>query len=88
MIFHKALKLGMEQLEPDGRCCAICGDNDHQAFECAFNPLVKMRKYDLIQESLSVSLAHAQRYMQSVMHRVCVSIELGTSDAVIKAKCK
>lgn len=27
------------QLRPDGRCCQVCGDNDHQAFECRFNPL-------------------------------------------------
>jgi len=33
------LKLGMTQLKPDGNCCHICGDNDHQAWECALNPL-------------------------------------------------
>jgi hypothetical protein len=30
-------KLGVyagPQSEPDGRNCALCGDNDHQAFEC------------------------------------------------------
>lgn len=25
------------QTEPDGKNCAICSDNDHQAFECRFN---------------------------------------------------
>lgn len=33
------LKAGMEQLEPDGRNCTVCGDNGHQAFECGHNPL-------------------------------------------------
>ena len=33
------LELAKTQLEPDGNCCAICGDNDHQAWECIFNPL-------------------------------------------------
>ncbi|MGD9156854.1 MAG: hypothetical protein PVG39_00470 [Desulfobacteraceae bacterium] len=37
-IIHKC-KLAMEQLKPDGNCCAVCGDNDHQAWECHFNPL-------------------------------------------------
>lgn len=34
------LKDGMSQLEADGNCCAICGDNGHQAMECHHNPLV------------------------------------------------
>lgn len=25
------------QTKPDGKNCTICGDNDHQAFECRFN---------------------------------------------------
>jgi hypothetical protein len=33
---------GKQQLEPDGHCCAICGDSGHAAFECGFNPLVAM----------------------------------------------
>jgi hypothetical protein len=33
------LKNGLKQLEPDGHNCAICGDTDHQAFECHHNPL-------------------------------------------------
>ena len=33
----------MTQLEPDGNNCAYCSDNDHQAFECRFNPLVAMK---------------------------------------------
>ena len=42
----KALRKGMLQLEPDGKNCSICGDNDHQAFECHLNPLVAMEKAD------------------------------------------
>ncbi len=38
------LTAGREQLEPDGRNCAICGDTDHQAWECRFNPLVCERE--------------------------------------------
>lgn len=36
----EALKLAMTQLAPDGNNCIICGDNDHQAWECIHNPLV------------------------------------------------
>jgi hypothetical protein len=39
-----ALTLGLNQLQPDGNQCAICGDSDHQAFECNHNPLVRMRE--------------------------------------------
>jgi len=35
-----ALTDAKEQLEPDGRNCAVCGDSGHQAFECGHNPLV------------------------------------------------
>lgn len=38
----KSLREASEQLSPDGRCCACCGDSGHQAFECGFNPLVAM----------------------------------------------
>lgn len=40
----QALLLGMEQLDPDGNCCNICGDNDHQAWECHHNPLNWQKK--------------------------------------------
>ena len=33
------LYAGRNQLEPDGRDCAICGDSGHQAWECHHNPL-------------------------------------------------
>jgi hypothetical protein len=36
----ESLKAGREQLEPDGRNCAICGDSGHQAMECGANPLL------------------------------------------------
>lgn len=32
------------QIEPDGNNCAICGDIDHQAFECHFNAFVRWRE--------------------------------------------
>lgn len=38
----KALQEGMQQLEPDGHCCSVCGDGGHQAFECGHNPLFAM----------------------------------------------
>lgn len=34
----------MGQVRPDGDNCAICGDIDHQAFECRFNPFVRLHK--------------------------------------------
>ena len=39
------LKLGMSQLVPDGKVCAICGDCGHQAWECHHNPLEGLRHY-------------------------------------------
>ena len=42
------LQQAMDQLEPDGKNCSVCGDNDHQAFECRFNPLVQMHSYEFL----------------------------------------
>lgn len=39
----EALKLGMTQLRPDGRSCAICEDTGHQAWECHHNPLLGLK---------------------------------------------
>ena len=36
----KHLQEGMKQLEQDGRCCSICEDTGHMAWECGHNPLV------------------------------------------------
>lgn len=38
------LRRASDQLEPDGRLCTVCEDNDHQAFECDKNPLVAERR--------------------------------------------
>lgn len=38
----QALRDAKEQLQPDGRHCAVCGDDGHQAFECGHNPLLAM----------------------------------------------
>lgn len=41
-VYEKAienLQLAVKQLKPDGNNCAVCGDDDHQAFECHHNPL-------------------------------------------------
>lgn len=46
-----ALQNATRQLEPDGRNCAVCGDTDHQAFECHHNPLVLAAKYQALLES-------------------------------------
>lgn len=40
------IKLAMTQLEPDGQLCAICGDIDHQAWECHHNPLVLAKRVE------------------------------------------
>lgn len=37
------LEAARTQLEPDGVDCSVCGGNDHQAFECEFNPLYMAR---------------------------------------------
>ena len=38
----EALQAGKTQLAPDGDNCHICHGQDHQAFECGFNPLRAM----------------------------------------------
>lgn len=38
----KRLQDAKTQIEPDGNCCAVCGDSGHQAHTCGFNPLVAM----------------------------------------------
>jgi hypothetical protein len=38
----RALQDGMKQLEPDGNECSVCGDSDHQAWQCHHNPLRAM----------------------------------------------
>lgn len=35
--YHQACQ---GQTRPDGKNCKICGDSDHQAFECFKNPFV------------------------------------------------
>lgn len=41
-----AMASARTQLQPDGENCAVCGDTDHQAFECHHNPLVLARKWE------------------------------------------
>ena len=38
------LRIAQMQLLPDGKNCLICGDNDHQSFECNKNPLVAIEQ--------------------------------------------
>jgi hypothetical protein len=38
----EALLMAKNQLEPDGKPCAICADSGHQAWECGHNPLYAM----------------------------------------------
>lgn len=40
-----ALQQARAQLAPDGNHCNVCGDSDHQAFECHHNPLLVARKW-------------------------------------------
>lgn len=61
----EALQLGRQQLEPDGRNCMICGDGDHQAWECHHNPLRAMRLLMVIHQQsheLHDSLHHLCGY--------------------------
>lgn len=53
------------QLAPDGRCCAICGDSGHQAWECGSNPLLAMaicEKVAKASEALHESLHYLAGY--------------------------
>lgn len=38
----EALRDGRDQLKPDARCCTVCHDTGHQAWECGHNPLYAM----------------------------------------------
>lgn len=40
------IRLAMTQLEPDGRCCVVCGDSDHQAWECHHNPVAVKNEFE------------------------------------------
>lgn len=45
----EALTRASTQLAPDGLCCAVCGDNGHQAWECYQNPLVILNRYKKVE---------------------------------------
>lgn len=47
----ESLTAASEQLKPDGHCCACCGDDGHQAWECGFNPLVAMEMCSIISKT-------------------------------------
>jgi len=47
----QALIEGKEQLNPDGKCCSICGDSGHMAWECGHNPLLAMEMCSVIAKS-------------------------------------
>jgi hypothetical protein len=40
----RTILLSLQQLGPEGGNCKICGDNDHQAFECHLNIIVQARR--------------------------------------------
>lgn len=45
------LQDGMQQLQPDGHCCAVCGDSGHQAWECVrFNPLAAKTRLAMLRD--------------------------------------
>lgn len=46
----RALLDGKTQLWPDGKNCAVCTDDGHQAFECRFNPVVLARSFQLVED--------------------------------------
>lgn len=47
-----AIDKALAQLEPDGRCCVLCQDGGHQAWECRFNPVRAMKQRDSLVEFL------------------------------------
>lgn len=48
-----AIEKAITQLEPDGRGCAICGDSDHQAFECRHNPVRAMKQREAMIDAVN-----------------------------------
>ena len=57
----EALQQAKKQLKHDGNNCAYCGDTDHQAWECRFNPLVKVTRAEvsLVQDLFWMTVAAA-----------------------------
>lgn len=58
-----ALQSAMQQLEPDGECCSVCGDSGHQAWECHFNPLYIMH--------ICLSIHKSAQQLHHCLHQLC-----------------
>lgn len=56
------LQLARTQLEPDGHCCAVCGDSGHTAYECGHNPLLA--------QHYCVRLTTEVRQLHEIMHAI------------------
>jgi hypothetical protein len=56
----EALTNAKTQLEPDGNCCAVCGDSGHMAFECGHNPLFAV--------SMCEQIAKQSRDLHETLH--------------------
>lgn len=61
------------QLAPDGRCCRICHDTGHQAWECGSNPLLA--------ELVCNGIAERAEKLHEEMHRLKESGAIGNADA-------
>lgn len=58
----EALSRAKGQLDPDGDPCRICGDADHQAYECAHNPLHAM--------GVCEEMVTAARQLHDLLHAI------------------
>lgn len=68
-----ALTAGRTQLEPDGKECAICGHEDHQAFECGHNPLVAMAACEQVSRQAH-ELHETLHWMSGFDFHMCVQL--------------
>lgn len=76
----RALTDAKHQLEPDGRCCAVCGDTGHMAFECGHNPLVAMA---LCEQIAAQSDALHETLHELAGYRQTFGVQLGPARVVV-----
>ena len=69
-----------DQLEPDGNCCACCGDSGHMAFECGHNPLVAMA---MCQELTDKADALHETLHHLAGYNIHLGVQLGPARVVL-----
>lgn len=76
----KNLALAMEQIDPNGNPCSICGDSGHMAFECGFNPLVAVTMCKLIADT-SQEMHNYLHFLAG--HKHAFGVQLGPARVAI-----